>query len=54
MLKASMFFIVFLGSRTGADRSERCLRQMWGEGRRMSAGYSPMATGARRKPEPTH
>jgi hypothetical protein len=23
MLKAPMFFIVFLGSRTGADRSER-------------------------------
>lgn len=28
MLKAPMFFIVFLGSRTGADRSERCLRQI--------------------------
>ncbi|GEM_PF-4280189 len=53
MLKAPMFFIIFLGSRTGADRSERCLRQM-GEGRRMSAGYSPKAAGARRKPEPTH
>ncbi len=30
MLKAPMFFIVRLGSRTGADRSERCLRQMGG------------------------
>ena len=30
MLKAPMFFIVLLGSRTGADRSERCLRQKGG------------------------
>ena len=30
MLKAPVFFIIFLGSRTGADRSERCLRQMGG------------------------
>jgi hypothetical protein len=27
MLKAPMFFIVFLGSRTGADRSEPSGRQ---------------------------
>lgn len=38
MLKAPMFFIVLLGSRTGADRSERCPRQTGRKGRRVSAG----------------
>jgi hypothetical protein len=52
MLKAPMFFIVCLGSRTGADRSERCLGQTGRKGRRMSAGCSPKAAGARRKPKP--
>ncbi len=41
MLKAPMFLIVCLGSRTGADRSERWLRQKGRKRRRMSASCSP-------------
>lgn len=54
MLKAPMFFIACLGSRTGADRSERMSSpEGLDKGRRMSAGCSPKAAGARRKPKPT-
>jgi hypothetical protein len=49
MLKAPMFFIVCLGSRTGADRSERWLRQ---KGRRRTPHERQLfAKGGRRAAE---
>ncbi len=49
MLKAPMFFNIFPGSRTGADRSERLLRQ---KGRKRTPHERQLfAKGARRAAE---